>query len=223
MDIQRKIDLLCRSLDKQTVSLSKEKSNKLLLLGQQDSLFLKSIKRKADSLGVPCDFGKIIPSYTGVVADKESSGSVRFPIMSDVDVDCLKSPGMSSAARAVLYLLMEQKMVSGKTITIVGRGHAVKGLAQALIEENATVTVAHSKTPDLYRATEDKDVVIYATPILTQYPCFNTRDLVIDLGNCFTENDRESFKCDFVGNIGRLTVSVLLNSFAKYHDRIFVI
>lgn len=57
-------------------------------------------------------------------------------------------------------------------------------------------------------------------PELTQYPCFNTKDLVIDLGNCFTEMDKEHFRCDFVGNIGRLTVSVILNEFAKNGRRV---
>ena len=223
MDIQRRLDRLCLSLDRQTKSFAEDKSGKLLLLGQKDSLFLKAIKRKADSLGVLCDFGTINPPYTGVVADNEDPSSVRFPIMSDVDIDCVKAPGMSCVAQAIIMLLSDCGLIEENTITIVGRGHAVKGLAQALIEEDATVTVAHSKTLDLYRATEDKSVVIYATPMLTQYPCFNTRNLVIDLGNCFTEKDREYFKCNFVGNIGRLTVSVLLNRFVKEYDGTFII
>lgn len=220
MDTQKRIDQLCKSLDAQTKELYADTPGKLLLLGQKDSIFLKAIKRKADSMGLVCDFGRVSPPYTGVVADTEFSGTKGYPLTSDVDIDNIKAPGISCVALGILYLLLRQGLVVGKTITIVGRGHAVKGLAQALIENDATVTVAHSKTADLFRATKDRDVVIYATPELTQYPCFNTKDLVIDLGNCFTEMDKEHFRCDFVGNIGRLTVSVILNEFAKNGRRV---
>lgn len=198
MDTQKRIDQLCKSLNAQTEKLYADTPGKLLLLGQKDSIFLKAIKRKADSMGLVCDFGRVSPPYTGVVADTEFSGTKGYPLTSDVDIDNIKAPGISCVALGILYLL----------------------LRQGLIENDATLTVAHSKTADLFRATEDRDVVIYATPELTQYPCFNTKDLVIDLGNCFTEMDKEYFRCDFVGNIGRLTVSVILNEFAKNGRRV---
>ena len=97
--------------------------------------------------------------------------------------------------------------------TIVGRGHAVKELAKYLDFNNATVTVAHSKTKSLLQATQNRDVVIYATPIITQDISYNTRDLVIDLGNSVPHPDR--LNCPYVNRIGQLTVSILLNRFAK--------
>ena len=77
----------------------------------------------------------------------------------------------------------------------------------------ATVTVAHSKTKSLLQATQNRDVVIYATPIITQDISYNTRDLVIDLGNSVPHPDR--LNCPYVNRIGQLTVSILLNRFAK--------
>lgn len=75
------------------------------------------------------------------------------------------------------------------------------------------VTVAHSKTKSLLQATQNRDVVIYATPIITQDISYNTRDLVIDLGNSVPHPDR--LNCPYVNRIGQLTVSILLNRFAK--------
>ena len=60
---------------------------------------------------------------------------------------------------------------------------------------------------------DGKDVVIYATPIITQDISYNTRDLVIDLGNSVPHPDR--LNCPYVNRIGQLTVSILLNRFAK--------
>lgn len=59
----------------------------------------------------------------------------------------------------------------------------------------------------------NRDVVIYATPTITKDISYNTRDLVIDLGNSVPHPDR--FNCPYVNRIGQLTVSVLLNRFAR--------
>lgn len=63
---------------------------------------------------------------------------------------------------------------------------------------------------------EDK-VVIYATPTITGAVPYNTHDLVIDLGNSVPHPDR--FNCPYVNRIGQLTVSVLLNRFARKEHR----
>lgn len=88
---------------------------------------------------------------------------------------------------------------------------------QYLTLDNATVTVAHSKTKSLLQATMNHDVVIYATPTITKDISYNTRDLVIDLGNSVPFPDW--FNCPYVNRIGQLTVSVLLNRFARKEHR----
>ena len=127
------------------------------------------------------------------------------------------SQGMSSVSQATLALLLALDLVHAKDITIVGRGHAVQNLAKYLTLGNATVTVAHSKTKSLLQATMNRDVVIYATPTITKDISYNTRDLVIDLGNSVSHPDR--FNCPYVNRIGQLTVSVLLNRFARKEHR----
>lgn len=135
----------------------------------------------------------------------------------EVDIDHSYSQGMSSVSQATLALLLALDLVHAKDITIVGRGHAVQNLAKYLTLGNATVTVAHSKTKSLLQATMNRDVVIYATPTITKDISYNTRDLVIDLGNSVPHPDR--FNCPYVNRIGQLTVSVLLNRFARKEHR----
>lgn len=49
----------------------------------------------------------------------------------------------------------------------------------------------------------NRDVVIYATPTITKDISYNTRDLVIDLGNRVSHPDR--FNCPYANRIGQLT------------------
>lgn len=199
-------------VDDDTLSLLPT-SDKLLLLGAEDSVFLKAISRKAQKLGVPYEHTcRFTTPYQGVVVDTETcSDYLRLPV--DADIDHSFSEGFSSVSQGVLSLLLAADLVSRKDITIVGRGHAVKGLAQALIDNNATVTVAHSKTESLLQATLNRDVVIYATPTISQDISYNTKALVIDLGNSVPHPDRLS--CEYINRIGNLTTSIILNRFVR--------
>lgn len=220
MNIQERIDQLCKEIDEETKSLWSEDS-RLLLFGDKDSVFLKAIKRKANLFGIGCDFHDTLNRpYNAVVADNENKKARGYPFPVELDIDHVHTPGMSCVAEAVLTILLSAGLVSGNNITVVGRGHAVQGLADELIEHDATVTIAHSKTTNMLLATFGRDVVVYATPQITwervcEKPSFDTSCLVIDIGNCFDKKTRERFKCDYVGNIGRLTVSILLNRAVK--------
>ena len=53
--------------------------------------------------------------------------------------------------------------LEGKTAVIIGRSNIVgKPMAQLLLDKNATVTLAHSRTLDLARVTKQADVLIVA-------------------------------------------------------------
>lgn len=210
------IKKLSAEMDKQTAALAPT-AGKLLLLGSPDSVFLKAVAKKAAALGIDYNFTDhvALPPYQGVIVDTETTLYVdtSFHLSAELDIDNSFHPGMSAVSQAVLTLLLAADLVKGKDITIVGRGHAVQGLAQCLIDNNATVTVAHSKTPSLIRATAGRDVVIYATPTLTRPVMSNTYDLVIDLGNAYPHPDR--LCCPYVNKIGQLTTSILLHRFVR--------
>lgn len=117
IDVMENIKKLSAALDAETASL--HPSGKLLLLGSQDSVFLKAIKRKADQLGINCDHtSNSLPPYRGIVVDSEtvSFNSILDP---DVDIDHSYSPGMSAVSQAVMDLLIESGLVWEKDITIV--------------------------------------------------------------------------------------------------------
>lgn len=212
MSYQDLVKQLAALVDDDTLSLLPT-SDKLLLLGAEDSVFLKAISRKAQKLGIPYEHTyRFTTPYQGVVVDTETcTDYLRLP--TDADIDHSFSEGFSSVSQGVLSLLLAADLVSRKDITIVGRGHAVKGLAQALIDNNATVTVAHSKTESLLQATLNRDVVIYATPTISQDISYNTKALVIDLGNSVPHPDRLS--CEYINRIGNLTTSIILNRFVR--------
>ena len=53
--------------------------------------------------------------------------------------------------------------LEGKTAVIIGRSNIVgKPMAQLLLEKNATVTLAHSRTRDLAKVTKQADILIVA-------------------------------------------------------------
>lgn len=215
------INKLIAELDFETAK--KYKSNKkLYLVGDSNkSPFLRAVMRKAKLLGIKCDCYEYIPGTVlptdskdgiAVVFDKETCPS-QFSLLRWEDIDNIQHPGMSSVSEAIWLLLDRLNLVSGKDITIVGRGHSVKELADTLVSHDATVTVAHSKTKYLLKATMFKDVVIYATPEINKVIAYNTEKLVIDIGNCIKHPDW--FNCEYINGIGKLTVSVLLNRLVR--------
>ena len=64
----------------------------------------------------------------------------------------------------IMELLREYEVaLEGKTAVIIGRSNIVgKPMAQRLLEKNATVTLAHSRTRDLAKVTKQADILIVA-------------------------------------------------------------
>lgn len=216
MTIDGVIKKLSAGLDKETSDYTVTTTTRLV--GSTESFFLKAIKRKADTLNIPCEIveNAELDVYP-VIVDTETARIKPSAVFSTCwDIDSILDESiynMSSVSEACFRLIEDMINIDGLDITIVGRGHAVKGLAAALVDHNATVTVAHSRTVDLIHACANQDIVIYATPTLTQEIPYDTKALVIDLGNCV--KDAERFECEYTNRIGALTTSVLLNRIAR--------
>ena len=207
LDADTRLALDARSID--------ASGRTLVLYGQlEKSPFLRAVKRKAEGFGIDVALNNIPKDgfRHRVVADKETAGRLRNFARWE-DVDNLQNDGMSSVAEAITLLLYCSGMVDGKNITIVGRGHSAKGLAGFLMENNATVTVAHRHTKSLLEATKGRDIVIYAAQTIDKPIAYDTTDLVVDLGGCVEHP--EWLPCEYVRGIGPLTVSVLLNRFVS--------
>lgn len=216
MNSAEMIDELVHQLDEDT-KLYLPMCQDLLLFGSADSIFLKSITKKAHSFGIKCNtyqdsiYNHNISYKDGIVVDMETfDGSIYDPHWKPAnDLDGLIYDTRPCVAEAMIRLLDKANLISGKSITVVGRGRSTKGLVEDLIQHDATVTIAHSKTQDLFSATSGRDVVLFCTPKLDQDISYNTKSMVIDLG--LAVSHPKYYTCEYVTKIGKLTISILLN------------
>lgn len=192
---------------------------KLCLLGDWDSPFLKSIKKKANDFNIDCT--RNILNSSAVIYDTETANLSDFfkyyISQTAFDLDSTVAYDMTCVAKAIYNFIsfsFYPPGISGKNIVIVGRGNATHGLFEAFKEDNATVTIAHSKTKDVFEAVDGADIAIYATPKINDMRKPNVNELVIDLNGIWS-NDPFT-ECKYVDRIGPLTVSVLINRFAKF-------
>jgi methylenetetrahydrofolate dehydrogenase (NADP+)/methenyltetrahydrofolate cyclohydrolase len=118
--------------------------------------------------------------------------------------------------------------LSGKRALVVGRSNLVgKPIAFMLLEQNATVTLAHSKTVDLAQHVADSDVVIAAVgvPELIKGAWIKPGAVVIDVGmNRLTDKrlvgdvefeaakERAGFITPVPGGVGPMTIAMLLSN-----------
>ncbi|GAC1373211.1 MAG: tetrahydrofolate dehydrogenase/cyclohydrolase catalytic domain-containing protein [Ktedonobacteraceae bacterium] len=96
-------------------------------------------------------------------------------------------PGfLPSTAAAVMEIFERSKLaLEGKHIVILGRSNVVgKPLALLFLQKNATVTVCHSRTPDLASFTRRADVLIAAVgrPNMVQADMVRPGAIIIDVG-----------------------------------------
>lgn len=116
--------------------------------------------------------------------------------------------------------------IEGKHVVIVGRSNIVgKPLAHLLLEENATVTVAHSRTKNLKQLTKLADILVVAVgqPELITKDYVKNGAVVIDVGINRTESglkgdvDFNSVKSKVAaitpvpGGVGPMTIAMLMN------------
>ncbi|AGY57312.1 bifunctional methylenetetrahydrofolate dehydrogenase/methenyltetrahydrofolate cyclohydrolase FolD [Gloeobacter kilaueensis] len=152
-------------------------------------------------------------------------------------------PGLRSCTPAgVMRLLAEAGIdLAGKTAVVLGRSILVgKPVALMLLEKNATVIMAHSRTRDLAALTRSADVVVAAVgkPGLVDGAMIKPGAVVIDVGiNRITDaagKSRLVGDVDFAsvrevasaitpvpGGVGPMTVTMLLaNTVQSYRRRV---
>lgn len=129
------------------------------------------------------------PILVSDASPKDAAAWVSEMINPGQDIDGV-APGsgfMSPAVRGLDLLLHEWEYdPSGKTAVVIGRGEVGKPVAEYLLSRNATVTVCHSKTPDLTIINEvhRADIVVGAAGLKEPiYPSFREYGgVVIDYG-----------------------------------------
>lgn len=143
-----------------------------------------------------------------------------------------KTEGILAATPYGIIKMLEYEEVSlvGKNVVIVGRSNIVgRPLALALLNKDATVTIAHSKTKDLKNITNKADILVVAIGKSS----FITEDyikdgaIVIDVG-INRVNDKLYGDVDFLsvskkaslitpvpGGVGPVTIAMLLYNTVK--------
>ena len=123
--------------------------------------------------------------------------------------------------------------LKGKNALVIGRSNIVgKPMAMLLLNEDCTVTIAHSKTKDLKTLCANADVVVSATgrSKMVKGDWLKKGAVVIDVGICRDENGKLCGDVDFdeakevaafitpvPGGVGPMTIAMLLeNTFEAY-------
>ena len=179
--------------------------NTLQLIGK--SKFISTMYRKCELLNVPTEFVRYPTKGHPAIVDHEVS-DIQIPASQDID-----GAGEFSAAAEAVYRLIDDvcETISGKSICIIGRGKAVRGLREALEARGATVVQCNSKTRNVLSLSAVCDIVILAAPINVRNVAIVNKRLIVDLAgklscpaaNCGTVNFYSA------GEIGRLTTAIL--------------
>ena len=141
---------------------------------------------------------------------------------------------VAATPKGVLELLKRTGMkLEGKNALVIGRSNIVgKPMAMLLLNQDCTVTIAHSKTKDLRALCKNADLVVSATGCakMVKADWLKNGAVVIDVGMCRDENGKLCGDVDFEnakevasyitpvpGGVGPMTIAMLLkNTFEAY-------
>lgn len=155
------------------------------------------------------------------------------------DIDCLtfESQGklymgepefLPCTPNSVVTLLKSLNIpLEGKEVVVLGRSNIVgKPVAQLLLNENATVTICHSRTKDLKEVTKRADILVVAIgkPKFLDETYVKEGAIVIDVGTSRFEGkitgdvdfdkviEKASYLTPVPGGVGALTTTLLVKN-----------
>ena len=140
-----------------------------------------------------------------------------------------------ATAEGIIALLKHYEIpLEGKNVVIIGRSNIVgKPLAALMLEQNATVTIAHSRTKNLGEITKKADVLVSATgqAFLVKADMVKDGAVVVDVGMNHVDGklvgdvdfDKVKEKVSYItpvpGGVGPLTVQFLMEAVVKLTRR----
>ena len=136
----------------------------------------------------------------------------------------------------IIKLLEEYEIsIEGKNIVVIGRSNIVgKPIALMLMNKNATVTLAHSKTQKLKEVTSKADILICATgqPKMVKADWIKDNAVIIDVGIRKGEDNKligdvdfeqVKEKCSYItpvpGGVGPMTIAMLMQNTVELHKK----
>lgn len=140
-----------------------------------------------------------------------------------------------ATAEGIIALLKHYEIpLEGKNVVIIGRSNIVgKPLAALMLEQNATVTIAHSRTKNLGEITKKADVLVSATgqAFLVKADMVKDGAVVVDVGMNHVDGklvgdvdfdnvkEKASYITPVPGGVGPLTVQFLMEAVVKLTRR----
>ncbi|MBS6600473.1 MAG: bifunctional methylenetetrahydrofolate dehydrogenase/methenyltetrahydrofolate cyclohydrolase [Clostridium sp.] len=162
------------------------------------------------------------------------------------DIDCLtfESQGklymgepefLPCTPNSVVTLLKSLNInLEGKRVVVLGRSNIVgKPVAQLLLNENATVTICHSRTKDLKEVTSEADILVLAIgkPKFIDETYVKEGAIVIDVGTSRFEGkitgdvdfhkviEKASYLTPVPGGVGALTTTLLVKNACEAYKK----
>ncbi len=151
----------------------------------------------------------------------------------------LGTPGLAPCTPLGIMALLDRAQIpiDGKRAVVIGRSNIVgKPMALMLLARNATVTICHSRTPDLAKTVREGDIVVAAVgrAEMVRGDWIKPGAAVIDVGMnrdaagklvgdvAFAEASRVAAAITPVpGGVGPMTIAMLLsNILASYESRL---
>lgn len=198
---------------------------------EQLLLLIKELNARSDINGILCQ----LPLPKGI-----DEKAVLLAISPEKDVDAFHPENVGHimigdyallpcTPAGVMYLLRQAGVeLTGKRAVVIGRSNIVgKPMALLLLQQNATVTVCHSRTQNLQQTVQEADVVVAAIGKAK----FITKDyikpgaVVIDVGMNRDENGKLCGDVDFEsvapvcsaitpvpGGVGPMTIAMLMQN-----------
>ena len=198
---------------------------------EQLLLLINELNARSDINGILCQ----LPLPKGI-----DEKAVLLAISPEKDVDAFHPENVGHimigdyallpcTPAGVMYLLQQAGVeLTGKRAVVIGRSNIVgKPMALLLLQQNATVTVCHSRTQNLPQTVQEADVVVAAIG----KPKFITKNyikpgaVVIDVGMNRDENGKLCGDVDFEsvapvcsaitpvpGGVGPMTIAMLMQN-----------
>ena len=139
--------------------------------------------------------------------------------------------------KGALYMLKQAGIpIAGKEAVVVGRSNIVgKPMALLLLQENATVTVCHSRTADLAAHTRCADILVAAIgkPRMITADMIKEGAVVIDVGINRVDgtlcgdvdfepvSQKASWITPVPGGVGKMTIAMLMDNTVAAAEKVF--
>lgn len=182
--------------------------NKIPLQIVGDSPFTRAVMKRCMEWNVPAVFNNSVePNAPAVVDSEQYDLDHMCPVWQNIDDHCIFND-FSACSDAVSMILDAFHVGRKEHVAIIGNGHAVKGLAQHLLNRGCSVCIMNSKTKNISTMTIGADVVIAATPKLDDM-VFTNGKLIIDVGDVLQNRANMATNYVSASDVGKITCAVL--------------